>query len=194
MFNDIQIRFPRDENSKYDPVSGTVGDTEYKSTYKYAQESRVCLGVAKTTLTDGTTVGRKARVFDYSRKKIVSIAEYDKRRNDEINRVKSLPSTSSNWVKHNCPKKSNDCAIYEEDLLVRIPNVGKMTIDKLKSAGVKHVNQIQNLPSERATELAQKNGLSLTVLASACRWADTTKLDSFPDNRRSKGLMRTPSA
>ena len=61
MLDDVQIRFPRDENGKYDPVSGTVGPIEYKSTYKYASGARFCLGVAKVTLMNGQDVGRKAR-------------------------------------------------------------------------------------------------------------------------------------
>ena len=95
--------------------------------------------------------------------------------------MQSLPCTASNWVKQNRPKKSSNSAIYKDDKLMRIPNVGKVTIDKLKIGGITHVNQLVNLPSEKATELAQQTGLSTNALASVCRKADTALPGSYPN-------------
>ena len=41
-----------------------------KATFKYEQEGRFCLGVAKVEIQDGTIIGKRCPVFDYTEKKI----------------------------------------------------------------------------------------------------------------------------
>ena len=41
--------------------------------FKYEQEGRFCLGVAKVEGQDGTILGKRCPVFDYTEKKIFTI-------------------------------------------------------------------------------------------------------------------------
>ena len=47
-----------------------------RATFKYEQEGKFCLGVAKVESEDGTITGKRCRVFDYTDKKIVTIDAY----------------------------------------------------------------------------------------------------------------------
>ena len=49
-----------------------------KATFKYDQEGRLCLGVAKVEINDGKITGKGCPVFDYTEKKIVAIDAYEK--------------------------------------------------------------------------------------------------------------------
>ena len=49
-----------------------------KATFKYKQEGRFCLGVAKVESQDGTIIGKHCPVLDYTDKKIVTIDDYKK--------------------------------------------------------------------------------------------------------------------
>ena len=49
-----------------------------KVTFKYEQEGRFCLGVAKVEGQDGKIIGKRCQVFDYTEKKIFTIAAYKK--------------------------------------------------------------------------------------------------------------------
>ena len=50
-----------------------------KASFKYEQEGRFCLGVAKVEGQDGTIIGKRCPVFDYTEKKIVTIDAYKKK-------------------------------------------------------------------------------------------------------------------
>ena len=69
--NEDNIRFPRDEewnidvkNSKY-----YTKNQPKKSTFKYEQEGRLCLGIADIESKNGTITGKLCPVFDYSGKR-----------------------------------------------------------------------------------------------------------------------------
>ena len=47
-----------------------------RTTFKYKQEGRFCLGVAKVEGKDGEKIGKRCPVFDYTEKKIVTISAY----------------------------------------------------------------------------------------------------------------------
>ena len=49
-----------------------------RATFKYEQEGRYCLVVAKVEGQDGKVVGKLCLVFDYTEKKIVTISAYKK--------------------------------------------------------------------------------------------------------------------
>ena len=49
-----------------------------KATFKYKQEGKFCLGVAKVESKDERIIGKRCPVFDYSDKKIVTIDDYKK--------------------------------------------------------------------------------------------------------------------
>ena len=58
-------------------VYETKNQTE-RATFKYEQEGRFCLGVAKVERKYGTITGKRCPVFDYIDKKIVTIDAYKK--------------------------------------------------------------------------------------------------------------------
>ena len=47
-----------------------------RGTFKYKQEGRFCLGVAKVESKDGTITGKRCPVFDYTDTKSVTIDAY----------------------------------------------------------------------------------------------------------------------
>ena len=49
-----------------------------RETFKYEQEGRFCLGLAKVEGQDGKIIGKRCPVFDYTEKKIVTISAYTK--------------------------------------------------------------------------------------------------------------------
>ena len=49
-----------------------------RATFKYEQEGRFCLGVAKVEGQDGEMIGKLCLVFDYTEKKIITINAYKK--------------------------------------------------------------------------------------------------------------------
>ena len=69
-----------------------------RATFKYEQEGRFCLGVAKVERQDGKIIGKRCPVFDYTEKKIVTISAYKQEMTHELERVKKLTSSSSPWV------------------------------------------------------------------------------------------------
>ena len=70
-----------------------------RASFKYEQEGRFCLGVAKVESQDGTIIGQRCPVFNYTEKKIVTIDAYKKEIMNEFARISKLTSLSSPWVK-----------------------------------------------------------------------------------------------
>ena len=68
-----------------------------KATFKYKQEGKFCLGVAKVESKDGTTTGKRCPVLYYTDKKIVTIDAYKKKILIEFARIRKLTSSSSPW-------------------------------------------------------------------------------------------------
>ena len=159
MYNDVQIRFTRDNAGNYDPLSNHYAPPLFASTFKYAQEARFCLGVAKVRLPDGTAKGVRSKVFDYTMKKIVSISEWNTRVENEFNRVKATKTSTSPWVSNIRPTKGNDPRLWDEDELGRIPKVGGKTIDRLKKVKITRVKHLKNLTSEQLNTIVSA-GLS----------------------------------
>ena len=55
-----------------------TNNQQKKATFKYEQEGRLCLGVAKAESKYGTITGKRCPVFDYTENKIVTIDAYKK--------------------------------------------------------------------------------------------------------------------
>ena len=49
-----------------------------RASFKYEQEGKFCLGVAKVEGQDRTIIGKRCPMFDYTEKKIVTIDAYKK--------------------------------------------------------------------------------------------------------------------
>ena len=69
-----------------------------KATFKYEQEGRFSIGVAKVEIQYGKIIGKRCPVFDYTEKKIVTINAYKKEMRNELERIRKLNSSSSPWV------------------------------------------------------------------------------------------------
>ena len=78
--NECNVLFQRNEEGKVDVKRGVyeTNNQPKKATFKYKQEGRFCLGVAKVDSNDGTTTGKCCPVFDYTEKKFVTIDAYKK--------------------------------------------------------------------------------------------------------------------
>ena len=63
--NEHKIRFPRDEEGNVDVKNGQYGTKNQpkKATFKYEQEGRFCLGVAKIESRNGMITGKRCLVF-----------------------------------------------------------------------------------------------------------------------------------
>ena len=62
--------FPRNEEVKVDVKRGVYETNNQlnKATFKYKQDGRLCLGVAKLESKDGTMTGKRYPVLDYTGK------------------------------------------------------------------------------------------------------------------------------
>ena len=98
--NEHNIRFPRYEEGNIDVKNGEyeTKNQPKKSTFKYEQEGRLCLGVAKIESKNGKIKGKRCPVFDYTNKKIVTIDAYKREILKEFARVRQLTSSSSQWI------------------------------------------------------------------------------------------------
>ena len=78
--NEHNIRFPRYEEGNIDVTNGKydTNNQPKKATFKYEQEGRLYLGVAKIEGKNGTITGKRCPVFDYSGKEIATIDAYKK--------------------------------------------------------------------------------------------------------------------
>ena len=78
--NKCNVLFPRNEEGKVDVKRGVyeTNNQPKRATFKYEQEGRFCIWVAKVKSKDGTIIGNHCLVFEYSDKKIVMIDYYKK--------------------------------------------------------------------------------------------------------------------
>ena len=98
--NKHNIWFPRDKDGNVDVKNGQYGKNNQpkKATFKYEQEGRFCLDVAKIESKNGTITGKQCTIFEYTGKKIVTIDAYKKEIIKEFARVRQLNSSSSQWI------------------------------------------------------------------------------------------------
>ena len=92
--------FPRNEEGKVDVGRGVyeTKNKPKKTTFKYNQEGRFCLGVAKVDSKEyGTITGKRCPVFDYTGNKNFTIDAYKKETLNEFARIRKLTSSSSPW-------------------------------------------------------------------------------------------------
>ena len=78
--NECNIVFPRNEEGEVDVERGVynTNNQSKRATFKYEQEGRFCLGVAKVEGQYGTIIGKRCPVFDYTEKRIIRINAYKK--------------------------------------------------------------------------------------------------------------------
>ena len=68
--NQPNIVFPRNEEGELDVERGVynTNNEPKKASFKYGQEGRFCLGVAKAESQDGKIIGKRCSVIDYREK------------------------------------------------------------------------------------------------------------------------------
>ena len=66
--NECNIVFPINEEGEVDVERGVYNTNNQpkRATFKYEQEGRFCLGVAKVEGQDGTIIGKRCPLFDYT--------------------------------------------------------------------------------------------------------------------------------
>ena len=73
-----------------------------RASFKYEQEGRFCLGMAKVKSQDGKIIGKRCPVLDYTEKKMFTINAYKKEmRNQQERKSKLTSSLLSTWVDKN---------------------------------------------------------------------------------------------
>ena len=84
MGEDVICRFRRNKNGKLDK-DGAYRDVEAKKVNcKYDKEIRLLLGVASIKHSDGRVEGKRAKLFSYTGKTIITQNDYEKKIADEI--------------------------------------------------------------------------------------------------------------
>ena len=69
-----------------------------RASFKYKQDGRFCLGVAKVEGQDGKIIGKRCPVFDCTEKQNIKINAYKKEMRNELEIIRKLNSSSSPWV------------------------------------------------------------------------------------------------
>lgn len=153
-------KFKRDENGKLDP-NGKFSDEECSiMRTKFSDEIRLSIGVGVVTPINPDTrmpmeqEGRRCKPFVYTGKSILSIKEYKKRVNNEINRVRGLKSgESSGWVvryKHN-----KGDPLYDDDPVSYMVGCGKLTTEMLKKHGIEAVRDFIGISEDTMKKILE---------------------------------------
>ena len=88
---DIQVRFPRDENGNIDAQNGKYSDITEKVIWaKYTDEVHLCIGVVIVRIPYKSREGQICDLTDYTRRVIVYLEEEPARIQTEVDHVRSL--------------------------------------------------------------------------------------------------------
>ena len=109
-----------------------------RSTFKYKQEGRFCLGVDKVEIKDGTIIGKRCPVFNYTDKKIVTIDAYKIEILNEFARIRKLNSSSSPWV-----KKVKTDNIWLCESVGKLKGIGKQGEVKMNEINIHTIADLQ---------------------------------------------------
>ena len=101
--NEFNIVFPRNEEGEVDVERGVYNTKNQpkRTRFKYEQERRFCLGVAKVEGRDGKIIGKRCPMFDYTEKKFFTISAYKQEMRHELERIRKLTLSLSPWVEKN---------------------------------------------------------------------------------------------
>ena len=178
----FRLRFPRNKQGKLDVVHGKYSEEDTTIlNVKYEKECRLGLGVAMVMplAPDGTTLqceGKRCYPFNYSTKVLISIDDYKKMKRIEINRVKNLSGRMGFWVESN----RDAGMLYQNDPVSLMKGVGKKTVEKLESIGIKTVRDLKKISNPKDVKIP--DGISINKITSL--WDQASKaveVDCPPD-------------
>ena len=110
---------------------------------------------------------KKTSPYSYTMKTIVTISNWNKRCNNEYQRIKKLTirGKNSRWITRRSP---DDGSYWENDPIIYLPGMGKTTSDRIHSLNeaIVIINDLQNNTSENLATIRGINGfISLSRLA-----------------------------
>ena len=182
---DVYLSFPRDSNGKLKVKGGKYSDKKVsRLNVKYEKECRMGLGCAVVAPLDPDgrdlpVEGRRANLFDYSGKVLISLADFEKMKGIEFARVRKSGPTK--WV----TRTSNPELVYASECVKRLSKCGEATRKKLEKVGIKIVRDLQNVPDPNTFSLPQ--GLSkktFEVIWQKAQEASTEDLPPPIDHRK----------
>ena len=109
-----------------------------RASFKYEQEGRFCLSVAKVESQDGTIIGKHCPVFDYTEKKIVTIDAYKKEIMNKFARIRKLSLSSLPWV-----EKIKTHKIWICESVGKLKGIGKQGEVKMNEINVHTITDFQ---------------------------------------------------
>ena len=186
------VIFPQNEDGVYD-ATGTYSDEQKNSGYvvqvKYENEGRWCAGVAMRLTANGVEEGVRADAFDYTGKRIVSVADWTKAVDSEIRRVKSLKPGDKGyegWIESGRQEgvisHSDKILILGRRHLNKMDKLGKVTCEKLASEGLTTVGDVIKHLDENKIDLlvAKFRGVTKPFLQKLSNVCSTAIMENAP--------------
>eukprot|EP00978_Attheya_sp_CCMP212_P021929 scaffold64537_cov66-Attheya_sp.AAC.1 len=171
-----------DQNGKVD-LSGNGKYNEEQKTVmkvKYEKEVRLSLGCGIVQINGtGVIVGRRAELYDYSGRIIITIKERNVKRGLEINRVKTLDGKVLGMWKIDPRLPGN---LFLDDSLKLLKKCGNATIAKLSKHGITNIGELKSASQEKLLEITNaETRLSFTALNTLHLEAQGCKDQPKPD-------------
>lgn len=158
----VQRKFLRNKYGKVVKENEEYRSEETKVlNVKYEKEARFCFGVAMKIDANGKEHGCKMPLFDYTQKKIITLAETSKKVDAEVAKVKAMLRNSKQWMSH--PRE--DGVLYMDDPVTMIADVGPTKGKLLNSIGIQTVGCFVGFDDESLERIAKTTpGLSILSL------------------------------
>jgi hypothetical protein len=145
-----QVRFRRDEGGKVNADNGScIAEEGTQLKMKYAKEVRLCLGVAKIKLDNGTEEGKRLPLFDYSGKVILTIKDYEKKITEELHRVRNLQGNGGGWI--DCHREKG--LFWESEVLSTVKGIGIRTSENLAKKGILSSGALRECNNQQLADL-----------------------------------------
>ena len=134
---------------------------------------------------EGELEGIRIPLFNYTGKEVLAIKRYEKKIEEEIERVKNLTDgKTAGWIISSCQPNS----LYLEDFISVIKGVGIKTKEKLETAGICQVRDLLSSNSStetitsKFTSISNTAGISITTIRKYHNLAKDACPGSCPDD------------
>ena len=138
-----------------------------KLNVKYENEGRFGLGCAKVTRIHNNPnyapSGIILKPFDYSGKVLISLQDYEQKKQNEFRRIRSLSTRSPIWY----VRRQEDGSLYENDPVDKLSGIGNKAKKSMEAKGVKTLGDLCDAPEEKINEIemSKKTVVRLQKLA-----------------------------